>query len=108
MSGDWEIQPEELRAKLERGERVLLLDVREPFEHALCRLDGAELIPLAQLPLRARELGREEEVVAYCHTGNRSLHAALYLRQLGFRNVRSLAGGIDAWAERIDSRVPRY
>jgi rhodanese-related sulfurtransferase len=102
------ITPEELYRKLSSGEKVFLLDVREEVEYEICHLDNAVLIPLSKLPERVNELSLTDEIVAYCHTGARSSMAVKLLRDLGFRRVRNLAGGIDAWAERIDPSMPRY
>jgi molybdopterin/thiamine biosynthesis adenylyltransferase/rhodanese-related sulfurtransferase len=102
------ITPEELYRKLSSGEKVFLLDVREEVEYEICHLDNAVLIPLSKLPERVSELSLTDEIVAYCHTGARSSMAVKLLRDLGFRRVRNLAGGIDAWAERIDPSMPRY
>lgn len=100
----------EVKAKLDRGERVRLLDVREPHELAICRLDGAEHIPMMQLflGLRKPEASPDDEIVVFCHLGVRSLEAAAFLRSRGFPRARSLAGGIDAWALEIDPTLVRY
>ena len=105
-----ELTVEELKARLDRGERPLLVDVREPFEWNIVNLSeyGARLIPLKQLPERENELDREREVVLVCRSGARSLNAAEYLLAQGFRNVVNLAGGMRAWAERIDPSMPVY
>ncbi|BAJ50987.1 molybdopterin biosynthesis protein MoeB [Candidatus Caldarchaeum subterraneum] len=102
------ITPEELHEKLQKGEKVFLLDVREPVEYEICHLENALLIPLSKLPEHVNKLSLTDEIVAYCHTGVRSSMAVKLLRDLGFRRVRNLAGGIDAWAERIDPSMPRY
>ncbi|MEM1979516.1 MAG: molybdopterin-synthase adenylyltransferase MoeB, partial [Candidatus Caldarchaeum sp.] len=102
------ITPEELHEKLQKGEKVFLLDVREPVEYEICHLENAVLIPLSKLPEHVNKLSLTDEIVAYCHTGVRSSMAVKLLRDLGFRRVRNLAGGIDAWAERIDPSMPRY
>ncbi len=105
-----EIGPEQLAEKLRRGERVWLLDVRHEWEHQLARLPGEALIPLHELPARLDEVQPPEgaEIVCYCHHGMRSLSAAAILRQAGFGNALSLAGGIDLWSRAIDRSVPRY
>jgi rhodanese-related sulfurtransferase len=105
-----EIGPEQLAEKLRRGERVWLLDVRHEWEHQLARLPGEALIPLHELPARLDEVQPPEgaEIVCYCHHGVRSLSAAAILRQAGFGNALSLAGGIDLWSRAIDPSVPRY
>ncbi|HVP38547.1 MAG TPA: molybdopterin-synthase adenylyltransferase MoeB [Candidatus Saccharimonadales bacterium] len=102
------LSPGELRARLDRGETPLLLDVREPVEYQIARLPGARLIPLGQLPARAGELDPGADIVAYCHHGQRSLEAVRYLRAAGFPRVLNLAGGIDAWAATVDPGMPRY
>ncbi len=104
-----EIGPEDLKAMLDRGEPVWLLDVRQPWEHDLARLPDQALIPLQELRERLDEVQPGGALlVAYCHHGVRSLSAAALLRQAGFENALSLAGGIDRWSLAIDSRVPRY
>ena len=85
----------------------MLLDVREPQEYAICNLGGT-LIPRAELPSRISELDRAKEIIVYCKSGSRSAQAVALLRELGFARVRNLAGGIDAWAERIDPSMQRY
>jgi rhodanese-related sulfurtransferase len=103
-----DVEPIELAERLARGERVQLVDVREPHEHAHARIDGARLIPLRTLPARAAELDPGAETIVYCHHGVRSAQAVDYLRGLGFRQARNLTGGIDAWSVDVDSRVKRY
>ena len=87
---------------------LILLDVRDEWEYQTARLDNAHWIPLGELPRRIRELDPYAEIVVYCHRGMRSLDAAYLLRQLGFKRVRSLVGGIDRWASEIDPDLPRY
>ena len=96
-------------AKLrESGEPVIFLDVREPDELAICRIDGARHIPMNSIPEAVGALPREEPLVVLCHHGMRSLHVVNYLRERGFANAVSMRGGIDAWALEIDPSVPRY
>ena len=102
------ITPEDLKAKLDRGDAILLVDVREPDEWEVNRIEGATLIPLMTLPQRARELDPKAEVVAYCKMGSRSEQAVLYLRRLGFLRAKNLDGGIDAWIQRVDPSLPSY
>jgi adenylyltransferase/sulfurtransferase len=96
-----------LKAKLDRGESVFLLDVREPREYEIANL-GGHLIPLNDLPRRVHELDSSQDTVVYCHSGMRSGQAVQFLKQLGFRKVKNLLGGIEAWAESIDPDMPRY
>lgn len=99
---------EELKQRLDQGESLFLLDVRNPEEEALCRIPGGTLLPLAELPARWRELEPGREIIVYCRSGARSQRAVLFLRQQGFAHVRNLQGGILAWADRIDPSVPKY
>jgi sulfur-carrier protein adenylyltransferase/sulfurtransferase len=102
-----EIQPEELKAKLDAGEDIFILDVREPHEYQICNLHGY-LIPLGELPQRAHELDSSREIVAHCRSGVRSAKAVTFLQQAGFRKVKNLAGGILAWSDKVDPSVPKY
>ena len=102
-----EIQPEELKRRLDAGEDIFVLDVREPHEYRICNL-GGYLIPLSDLSKRINELDPGREIVAHCKAGVRSAKAVELLRNAGFRNVSSLAGGIVGWAEKIDSSIPFY
>ena len=103
-----EIEPEELKARLDRGEALTLLDVREPGEFEIAHLQGARLIPRATLAERLGELSTADEVVVYCKMGGRSAQATKLLLDMGFQKVRNLKGGIDAWSERVDPSLPRY
>jgi adenylyltransferase/sulfurtransferase len=105
---DAEISARELQRERARKPNLLLLDVREPLEAAIAHIEGARLIPLRELPARLSELPGHGEIVTFCHHGQRSLHAREILRGAGFGNVRSLAGGIDAWSREIDPGVARY
>jgi adenylyltransferase/sulfurtransferase len=102
-----EIQPEELKAKLDAGEDIFILDVREPHEYQICNLQGY-LIPLGELPKRVHELDSSREIVAHCRSGVRSAKAVTFLQQAGFRKVKNLAGGILAWSDKVDPSVPKY
>jgi sulfur-carrier protein adenylyltransferase/sulfurtransferase len=103
-----QIPVRELEERLASGESCVLLDVREPFEFEMARIEGANLIPLGQLPARHHELDREKEIFVMCHSGVRSERAAEFLRSAGFTKVSNVAGGIDAWSEEVDPNVPRY
>ncbi|HEV2717946.1 MAG TPA: molybdopterin-synthase adenylyltransferase MoeB [Terriglobales bacterium] len=102
-----EIQVEELKRRLDAGEDVFVLDVREPHEYQICNI-GGYLIPLGDLPKRVHELDSSREIVAHCRSGVRSAKAVDFLRQAGFRKVHNLAGGILAWADRVDPKMPKY
>jgi sulfur-carrier protein adenylyltransferase/sulfurtransferase len=105
---EFNVTPIALKASIDRGEEILLVDVREPYEYELCHLEGATLIPLGQLRARMNDLKKEKEMIVYCHVGVRSTQAVAFLRQAGFSNARNLQGGIDAWSRQVDSNVPRY
>jgi molybdopterin/thiamine biosynthesis adenylyltransferase/rhodanese-related sulfurtransferase len=102
-----EMQVEELKQKLDAGEDIYVLDVREPHEYQICNI-GGHLIPLGDLPKRVNELDSSREIVAHCRSGARSAKAVDFLKQSGFKKVRNLAGGILAWAERVDRKMPKY
>ena len=102
-----EMQVEELKQKLDAGEDIYILDVREPHEYQICNI-GGHLIPLGDLPKRVSELDSSREIVAHCRSGVRSAKAVNFLKQSGFKKVRNLAGGILAWADRVDPAMPKY
>jgi molybdopterin/thiamine biosynthesis adenylyltransferase/rhodanese-related sulfurtransferase len=102
-----DISPEELKRRLDAGEDLFVLDVREPNEYQIANL-GGHLIPLGDLPKRVNELDSSREIVAHCKMGGRSAKAVDFLRQAGFKKVRNLAGGINAWSEKVDPKVPKY
>jgi rhodanese-related sulfurtransferase len=105
---DLQIAPKEVQERLERGEKLVLVDVREQWEFELCRIAGAKLIPLQTLPANVAALEEAEEVICYCHHGIRSLDAAAWLRGQGIAGAKSLAGGIERWSREVDASVPRY
>jgi adenylyltransferase/sulfurtransferase len=103
------LTPTELKARLDQGESLRLIDVREADEWALGRLPGAEWIPLGQFQQRATgELSPEETIVLYCHHGMRSARAQGFLQAQGYGKVINLTGGIDAWAVQVDPGMKRY
>lgn len=103
-----EISAQELKARIDRNEPPLLLDVRQDWETKLCRLPNAVHIPIEEVELRVEELDPGHDIVVYCHQGVRSAAVAEFLRSLGFRTVRNLTGGLDAWARTIDPEMRRY
>ena len=105
---DLEIQPREVKQRLDRGEKLLLVDVREPHEYAICQIEGSVLIPMRTIPANLQKLDVDEEVICYCHHGMRSLDVANWLRGQGVGSAKSMTGGIDRWSVEIDPRVPRY
>jgi len=102
-----EITPRELKERLDRGDEIFILDVREPHEYQICNLKG-HLIPLGELPRRVHELDSSHEIVAHCRSGKRSAEAVDFLRKAGFRKVLNLRGGILSWSTEVDPSVPRY
>lgn len=106
---DYEISPEDVKAKLNAGEAFTLLDVREPRELEIAWIDGAKLMPMGDVPSRAhQELDPDDPIVVLCHHGVRSMNVTAWLRQQGFEKAQSLRGGIDAWSRRVDPSVPLY
>jgi len=104
-----EITPAEVKAKLDAGEPLRLIDVREPEEFAICRIAGAALLPMRSIPQHLNDLDNGgPELVVFCHHGVRSLSVVDWLRRQGVENCRSMSGGIDAWSLQIDPAVPRY
>ena len=102
-----EISVEELKKKLDNKEDIFVLDVREPHEYQICNI-GGHLIPLGDLPKRVNELDSSKNIVAHCRSGKRSAEAVEFLRKAGFEKVQNLTGGILAWADRIDPKMPKY
>lgn len=103
-----EITPTELQERLTRGDKLILVDVREPWENATCRIEGSRLIPMRTVPANLQALDTGDDVICYCHHGMRSLDVAVWLRGQGIENAQSLTGGIDRWSAEVDSKVPRY
>jgi rhodanese-related sulfurtransferase len=104
-----QITVEQLKNRLEQSTpKPVLLDVREPWEFAICHIDGSKLIPMRDLPSAISQLEQDQETVVICHTGVRSLRVCLYLMSEGFEKVSNLSGGVHAWATNIDSNMPTY
>ncbi len=103
-----EITPAEVKARLDRGENVVFVDVRESWEFEICRIEGAKLVPLGSLAASLNALPDVDELICYCHHGMRSLDAAAWLRFQGFEKAKSLTGGIERWSLEVDSKVARY
>jgi adenylyltransferase/sulfurtransferase len=106
-----EITPQEVKQKLDAGERLVLIDCREPLEHQLASIEGARLIPMNSIPSRLSQIenmAEEAAVVVYCHHGMRSLSVVNWLREQGVAECQSMRGGIDLWSLQIDPQVPRY
>lgn len=107
----WEISVQDVKDRLDAGQSLLLVDVRQPEEHEHCRIEKSLLFPLPRLQSAVeeiRQLAQGQSVITYCHHGHRSVQAAAMLREAGIGRVMSMAGGIDAWSTEIDSSVPRY
>ena len=108
MAGVPEMAPSELKRRLDAGESLTVLDVREPWECQIARLNSSLNIPLGEVPARLGELDRNSELIVMCKAGGRSRRAAEFLAARGFGRVANLAGGIDAWARDIDPSLPTY
>lgn len=106
-----EISPADVRQRLEAGEKLHLIDVREPHEYAQARIEGGRLVPMRTVPATLQQLDAEAEaapLIVYCHHGVRSLNVVNWLREQGVEACQSMAGGIDAWSLTVDPGVPRY
>jgi adenylyltransferase/sulfurtransferase len=106
-----ETTPQDVKRRLDAGEKLLLIDVREPFENQITRIHGAELIPMITIPHRVPEIEAKADgaaLIVFCHHGMRSLNVAEWLRRNGVVNCQSMAGGIDRWSIEVDQTVPRY
>jgi sulfur-carrier protein adenylyltransferase/sulfurtransferase len=108
VAAEGDIDPVEVKAKIDRGDPFVLIDVREPHEYQICKIPYAKLIPLGDLPKRVNELNSADEIVAHCKSGMRSAKAVDFLKQAGFRKVRNMKGGILAWSDKVDPSVPKY
>ena len=104
----YSIRVQELKDRLDKGDKLLLLDVREPWEYSMAKIDGSVLISLGELAVSLDQLDKEAEIICYCHHGMRSADATGFLVQQGFPKVKNLEGGIDAWSVLVDPSVPRY
>jgi molybdopterin/thiamine biosynthesis adenylyltransferase/rhodanese-related sulfurtransferase len=102
------IEARELKAKLDRKEPFVLVDVREPYEYEICHIPGSRLIPLGELPARLSELDSADDIILQCKSGARSARALHILQEAGFKKLSNLEGGITAWAEQVDPSVPKY
>ena len=103
------ISPTDLKARLDRGDKFRLVDVREADEWALARIPDAELLPMSQFEQQGiNQLDPDEDIVLYCHHGVRSGRVQAFLKAKGFANVKNLTGGIDAWATQVDPAMKRY
>lgn len=110
MDETLEVNVQAVKKMMDEGEKFLLLDVRQPQEHAHVSIEGSKLIPLKELGQRIDEISayQDQPIVVHCHHGGRSMQATLFLRQQGFTDVKNMAGGIDAWSLQIDPTKPRY
>jgi rhodanese-related sulfurtransferase len=111
MAWPLEITPREVKRLLDAGEKLFLIDVREPYEYATSKMEGSELVPMRSVPANLPSLEAKADeglLVIYCHHGIRSLQVANWLREQGVAECQSMTGGIDAWSCEIDAAVPRY
>ncbi len=105
---DLQLHPADLKERIDSGDDLVILDVRENWEHSRVRIPNAIHIPLGQLSQKLSEIDPAKEVVVYCHHGMRSLQACHFLKKMGFEKVKNLHGGIDAYALHVDRSLPRY
>ena len=105
---DIDIRPTEVKAMIDAGESVTILDVRSPQEYEICHIEGSVLIPIGELQERLGELDPRDFIVAHCHHGPRSTRAVGVLKQFGFDRVKNLQGGIDAWSVEVEPSIVRY
>jgi rhodanese-related sulfurtransferase len=103
-----QLSARELSDKLAGPAKPVVLDVREPWELAVCQLPGTVNIPMGQIPVRVEELPKDAEIVVMCHHGVRSQHVALFLQSQGFDKLCNLKGGIAAWSREVDPKMPTY
>jgi rhodanese-related sulfurtransferase len=111
MPGSLEISVRDVKQYLDEGKKLHLIDVREPNEFAICKIEGAALVPMRSVPGELQDLeakADEAPLIVFCHHGVRSLNVVQWLRQQGVENCASMSGGIDAWSASIDPSVPRY
>ncbi|MGE0887703.1 MAG: rhodanese-like domain-containing protein [Blastocatellales bacterium] len=107
---DWEVTPAQLKAELDGGRKLTIIDVREPHEWQIGNLEnyGSKLIPLGEFPSRVGELNPDEDIVVHCKMGGRSAKAYGVLKEAGFQKIRNLKGGILAWSDQVDPNLPKY
>jgi adenylyltransferase/sulfurtransferase len=108
VGSEFEITPVALKAKMDRGDDFVLVDVREPEEYAICRIPGSRLIPLRTVPERLHELSSADDIVVHCRSGVRSGQAVEFMKQAGYRKVKNLVGGILRWSDDVDPAMPKY
>jgi adenylyltransferase/sulfurtransferase len=108
VGSEYEITPLELKAKMDRGDEFVLVDVREPEEYAIAQIPGSRLVPLSTVPERRNELSSADDIVVHCRSGVRSAKAVDFMKQAGFRRVKNLVGGILRWSDDVDPSVPKY
>jgi rhodanese-related sulfurtransferase len=111
MTSPLEVDPQEVKRRLDSGEKLHLIDVREPHEFALAKIEGATLIPMNSVPGELQDLDARADqatLIVYCHHGVRSLSVVHWLREQGVDACQSMSGGIDVWSLRVDPSVPRY
>jgi rhodanese-related sulfurtransferase len=103
-----ELSPTEVKARLDKKDGVMLLDIREHDEVAMASIEGAVHIPMRELGARLKEVPQEKDVIVFCHHGSRSLMVAAQLKRRGYTHVMHMGGGIDQWSQQVDGSVPQY
>ena len=104
----YELSPQEFKDAMEQDPSAVLVDVRESFEWDICKIDGAQLLPLSSFDPASSGLDPEDSLYIYCYKGKRSMQALKELKKAGFKKLKNLSGGIDLWAEEVDSDMPQY
>ena len=104
----YELSPQEFKAAMDQDPSAVLVDVRESFEWDICKIDGAQLLPLSSFEPATSGLNQEDSIYLYCYKGKRSMRALKELKKSGFKKLKNLSGGIDLWAEEVDSEMPQY
>ncbi|HKB84973.1 MAG TPA: rhodanese-like domain-containing protein [Ignavibacteriaceae bacterium] len=103
-----DLNPSEVKQMLENNNSARLIDVREEWEHKIAHIENSKLMPMSNFMQHINELGNDDELIIYCHTGVRSANVCRFLAEKGFKNLINLKGGIEAWSVEVDPSIPRY
>ncbi|KAA3598031.1 MAG: rhodanese-like domain-containing protein [Calditrichaeota bacterium] len=108
LPAEFEITCQELKSKIDNGDDFCLVDVREPHEFEISKIENSIKIPLGDLPSKLEEIPKDKEVIIHCRSGVRSANAVMFMSQAGYTNIKNLVGGINYWAQTIDTNLPVY